>query len=1057
MTLATFLRGSTALCSILLPALVWAGPEGGVVTHGSAQIIQSGTTTTINQISDRAVLDWQSFNLSADESARFNQPGAHAITVNRIHDINPSQISGKITADGHVVLINSNGVVFGQSARVDMGSLTVSTASPTDADAASFAAGHRHDLPLTIAGKPDAQIINNGVITVKDAGLVGFVAPSVKNSGIIRAFKGKVALAAGDTATLDLFGDGLVDVAVSHDTWQKLVHQGGLIEAHGGTVFLTAAAGQDIANNLIQMDGTIQANSIAEKNGKIILSAAGSNNTHKTGNSLVIVSGTLNAKSPDAGTKGGNVTITGDNITLTDTAKIDVSGVLGGGTVKIGGDYQGKGTLDRAQHVTLEKNSVINADALEHGDGGRVIVWSDNMTRFDGDILARGGALSGNGGFVETSAKQTLKATGHVNLSAPHGVLGTWLLDPANITIYGRSHGGATDNDSSFLTSYLEGQNAHINLLADNNITLDLQGDILAPNAGHNITLTATSGNINFISSGGLQTSGAGGITLNAGGTIYLSGNTITTQNGNLTLSGTTALSANQTLNAGTGLLTVGAINAGAHNLSLISDDVAINGNLAGTGTLHLATASNNINMRLNHYPQPGEWGIDAFEIARLQHGWDHIIIGREDQAGGQMYLGETIWKHDVTFAFDDNRQIDGPTIMQNGSSVTFLNGSTNIQNTITTDGGNITFTRNLNDRGSAFLHNATLTTAGGNISFVRVLAAQGTNHINSNGGNITFNDKYSETYRTSDINLNINAGSGNIHFADVVNGVLGGGKLNLDIRGNAITFTNPWGLGVNWDGEWMLGNVTLRSNNTNMILPQIRTFGNLDIGTGTGTLTFNGVVDVAQNLTARARQITSNAIIGQTFTTANVSLTSDESLSLSSINANSILARTLNNNADITIASGSILTANGAGNAVTLASGRHINNQSGGAAISTPNGRWLLYAKNAVGSTLNGLTPQFTQYECTYAGSCTPFPAGQNGMLYSDAEHIAPPVTPPKQITETLSMQSRIQNGMTTMPSAKKTVSVEIEVRDVKGDYVIEQPAEDSIVDKDKKDLRAI
>jgi hypothetical protein len=130
-----------------------------------------------------------------------------------------------------------------------------------------------------------------------------------------------------------------------------------------------------------------------------------------------------------AGDKGGTVHLLGEEVSLTGAA-IDASGVNGGGTVLIGGDYQGKGSVPNARTTFIDASTVINVDALQNGDGGRAIVWADDTTRFLGKINARGGSGSGDGGFAEVSGKQNLSFNGTANLDAINGKLGTLLLDP---------------------------------------------------------------------------------------------------------------------------------------------------------------------------------------------------------------------------------------------------------------------------------------------------------------------------------------------------------------------------------------------------------------------------------------------------------------------------------------------------------------------------------------------------------------------------------------------------------------------------------------------------
>jgi hypothetical protein len=148
----------------------------------------------------------------------------------------------------------------------------------------------------------------------------------------------------------------------------------------------------------------------------------------------VTVSGTLEAAGAETGTTGGMVKVLGEYVGLFDHATVSASGDVGGGTVLVGGNWQGQGPEQNALRTTVGKDAKISASAVTKGNGGKVVVWSDEVTKFFGSIDARGGAQGGNGGSVETSG-HTLQALGRVDISAPKGRGGLWLLDPNNITI----------------------------------------------------------------------------------------------------------------------------------------------------------------------------------------------------------------------------------------------------------------------------------------------------------------------------------------------------------------------------------------------------------------------------------------------------------------------------------------------------------------------------------------------------------------------------------------------------------------------------------------------
>lgn len=98
-----------------------------IATKGRATAAIKDKVLNIKQLTDKATLDWKSFNIGADKGVRFDQPSATAIALNRIHDSNPSKIMGSLTANGQVYLVNQNGFVFGKNAQVNANSLVATT------------------------------------------------------------------------------------------------------------------------------------------------------------------------------------------------------------------------------------------------------------------------------------------------------------------------------------------------------------------------------------------------------------------------------------------------------------------------------------------------------------------------------------------------------------------------------------------------------------------------------------------------------------------------------------------------------------------------------------------------------------------------------------------------------------------------------------------------------------------------------------------------------------------------------------------------------------------
>jgi filamentous hemagglutinin family protein len=162
---------------------------GGSVARGSATITQTATAMTVNQSSQRAIINWDSFNLGRVASINFVQPNAQADTLNRVNDHNPSQIFGRITSNGQVFLSNPSGVYFSPTASVDVGALVATSHSISDAN---FMAGNYQFERNGATGK----VINEGRINAALGGYVALLAPEVQNAGVVLARAGTVALAA---------------------------------------------------------------------------------------------------------------------------------------------------------------------------------------------------------------------------------------------------------------------------------------------------------------------------------------------------------------------------------------------------------------------------------------------------------------------------------------------------------------------------------------------------------------------------------------------------------------------------------------------------------------------------------------------------------------------------------------------------------------------------------------------------------------------------------------------------------------------------------------------
>src|SRR5580700_2892497 len=326
------LRGSLATAIVVLalipqgPASAQHLPTGGTVTTGTATIVQpNATTLNINQSTNQAIINWNTFSVGSGDTVNFNQPSAASSTLNRVLGSTPSWIAGTINAPGTVLLINPNGIEITKSGVVNTGSFVASTLNITDSNYLS-------GLYKFTGNGGSAGVINNGRINTADGGFAALLGGQVSNNGIISARLGKVALGAGEEATLDLSGDGFLSVGVPSTELGKLVNANGAlvsnrgkIIADGGTVFLSAATAANILRNAVNIPGSIRTNSVGKHDGRIVINGGGGS---------VSITGKLAA---NGGKKhdGGSIAVTGNNISVTGT--LSANGATGG-TISVIGD-----------------------------------------------------------------------------------------------------------------------------------------------------------------------------------------------------------------------------------------------------------------------------------------------------------------------------------------------------------------------------------------------------------------------------------------------------------------------------------------------------------------------------------------------------------------------------------------------------------------------------------------------------------------------------------------------------------------------------------------------
>ncbi|MFT0892709.1 beta strand repeat-containing protein [Pseudochelatococcus sp. G4_1912] len=544
-------------------------PSGAQIVNGQADVTQNGSSLAVRQASPTAIISWDQFSIGQPNSVHFdNGVGS---TLNRVRGNIASQIDGSLTATGSVYLINPAGIAVGPTGRIETGgSFIGSTLDISDDEFQKAARGEAH----TFKGTSGAAVRNAGRIGAL-GGSVVLMGRTVENEGDIEAPNGTAALVAGtEVLVQDRSLDGGRFVVKAGGSGTSVKNTGNIkaaeveLRANGGNVYALAG----------NKHGVIAATGTSKQGGRVFLTAgdtgtvevtqhvsarkvATAANRSRNGGDIRVsgktikVAATLDASGllppvrPDElNGNGGTVIVAGDNITLTDAARVDVSGAKGG-IALIGGDYQGGANtaanyvsekVSTAKLLTVAKGAVITADASE-GNGGKIVLWSDLHTDFAGHVSAT--SVTGLGGDAEVSGKATLAFNGTANLLGQAGA-GTLLLDPYNLTIVAGSGGSVTPvaNDSTLGVDTLTGLLASANTV----VTTGSGGAQLG----------------NIIVNAAITWNAATTLTLNAANTIAINA-AITAVNGGLTLKAASGTEAAPTITTGAG----GTINVGTFSL----------------------------------------------------------------------------------------------------------------------------------------------------------------------------------------------------------------------------------------------------------------------------------------------------------------------------------------------------------------------------------------------------------------------------------------------------------------------------------------------------------
>ncbi|NNM52725.1 MAG: filamentous hemagglutinin N-terminal domain-containing protein, partial [Pseudomonadales bacterium] len=455
----------------------YALPVGGVVSAGGASISSVAGSTTITQSTPNAAINWQSFNIAQGEAVQFLQPSSNSVALNRVLATDPSSIMGNLFANGKVFLLNPNGVLFGQGAQVHVGGLVASSLNITDSD---FMAGR-----YKFAGNGGGPILNQGSI-VADGGYVALLGANVSNSGVISAKLGTVTLAAGKAMTLDVAGDGLLNVTVDQGTMNALVQNGGLIQADGGQVLLTARMAGSLLQGAVNNTGVIQAQTIENRNGKISLLGDMQSVTVNLG-------GTLDASAPNDG-NGGFIE--------TSAARVNVAN----GSIVTAQSAQGKpGTwLIDPNNVTIQaagaNTNVSTSPNFTSSNDNAIVTTASIQTALNAgtNVVVNTSTGGGNAQVGDITVNDTLTWTA---VTGP-----TLTLNAArDVTV----NAAITATTGSFAAN--AGRNVNINAATTTttgNLTLTAAADVNLAAA-----TTITTGNLTAIAGGNVNVSSASTVT----------------------------------------------------------------------------------------------------------------------------------------------------------------------------------------------------------------------------------------------------------------------------------------------------------------------------------------------------------------------------------------------------------------------------------------------------------------------------------------------------------------------------------------------------------------
>ncbi len=913
------------------------------VAAGQAAIsVQGKTLNVVN--TPGTVINWQGFSIAADEAARFQQQSAASSVLNRVTGQDPSAILGKLQSNGRVFVINPNGIVFGPGAQIDVAGLVASSLHMSNAD---FLGGRLQFREQGSAG----AVVNQGEIRTPLGGQVYLVAPRVENHGIITTPGGDIVLAAGRKVEIvDAKNPSIRIEVVAPENEAlnigKLVAAGGSINMAGGVLRISGKVSadaavmengkvafrrtatppaQDIAGSVtlkasaaitlepgavVSADGPVAGTVTLHSDGDLSLQiesrvsasgAVGGAVSARAETGTLIAQGTV--ETIGEGGPGGTIRLQGNRVALLQRSRTDASGSEGGGTVLVGGGFQGHDpSTQNALKTIVAPDAEIRADATVEGDGGTVVVWSDESTRYHGGISAKG-AGAGKGGFVEVSGKKYLDFAGRVDVSASSGRAGTLLLDPDNITLTiadANTAGFTPPGDTEQWFSEDAGLNSTFNVNAG--------GSFAGITAGSNIVLQAVN-NITVASAFNVAAATGGNTNIN----VTLQANNSIAMNAAITTAGTGSITLIADNNQdGTGAITrtaAGTLNTGAGGSVTLSAGSGLNAAVS-TPTLTVSNSTGGAvtvsNANTGGGASFGNVVASALSVTTTN--------GAVTQTGNITVTGTTTFAlgnaGDATLASTGN-DFANVTVtnarnvtLRDTNALAFAGVSTVRGNLSVTAGGAVTQTGSMN---------ASLGTATFNIGTANDLTLANTTNAFANvsivsAGNATLYEAggfdLGATTVTNNLTVTSTGGitsSGNI----VVPGRLtvetrnaGVASITFNSAGNNFGSVSAQALNVAGNAA-SSGVITLRENSA-MDLALLTTTGNGAL-TANGAITQSGVMTVGGTLTANAGSGNDITLTNATNNFGTVAITQARDATLVDVNTMNVGAGTVSGNLTVT------------------------------------------------------------------------------------------------------------------------------------------------------------